>query len=41
MVDPVSGRLTDIIDWAAICPFGQNLHWLQDFSDILHQENGW
>ena len=43
MVDPVSGRLTGIIDWAeaAICPFGQNLYTLQDFSGTLHRENGW
>ena len=43
MVDPVSRRLTGIIDWAeaAICPFGQNLYTLQDFSGPLHRENGW
>ncbi len=38
-----SGRLAGIIDWAeaAICPFGQNLYTLQDFSGSLHRENGW
>ena len=43
MVHPVSGRLTGIIDWAeaAICPFGQNLYTLQDFSGTLHREFGW
>lgn len=43
MVHSVSGRLTGIIDWAeaAICPFGQNLYALQDFSGTLHRENGW
>ena len=43
MVDAVSGRLTGIIDWAeaAICPFGQILYRLQDFSGTLHREHGW
>ena len=43
MVDAVSGRLTGIIDWAeaTICPFGQDLYTLQDFSGTLHLEHGW
>ncbi len=43
IVHPVSDRLTGIIDWAeaTICPFGQNLYTLQDFSGTLHRDNGW
>ena len=43
MVDAVSGRLTGIIDWAeaTICPFGQNLYTLQNFSGALQREHGW
>jgi len=43
MVHPVSGRLTGVIDWAeaVICPFGQNLYTLEDFSGTLHREVGW
>ncbi|KAL9125885.1 MAG: hypothetical protein Q9217_004972 [Psora testacea] len=43
MVHQFSGRLTGIIDWAeaTICPFGQNLYTLQDFSGTLQRENGW
>ncbi len=43
MVQQVSGRLTGVIDWAeaTICPFGQNLYTLQDFSGTLHRNNGW
>lgn len=42
IVDETSGRLAGVIDWAEaeICPFGQNLGELQEFSATLHQANG-
>jgi hypothetical protein len=43
MVDESTGRLTGVIDWAeaVVCPFGQNLYTLEDFSGTMHRENGW
>lgn len=43
LVDEKSCHLTGVIDWAEaeICPFGQNLHSLQDFTGALHLRDGW
>lgn len=43
MVDRASCYLTGIIDWAEaeICPFGQNLHSIQDLTGALHLKNWW
>lgn len=39
MVDQTSGRLNGVVDWAEaeICPFGQNLCELHEFSSALHR----
>lgn len=43
MIDGTSCCLTGIIDWAEaeICPFDQNLHFLQAFMGALHLKNEW
>lgn len=43
MVDTTSCQLTGVIDWAeaGVCPFGQNLHFLQHFSGTMHISRGW
>jgi len=43
MVDEDTFHLVGVIDWAEaeVCPFGLNLHSLQELTGKLHMRNGW